>query len=462
MAGFPLTRPEVGVSVLLSVLVAVCLQVSPPATPSSARTSVMKGPPMAPPPPPNVVIVLADDFGVDLVGAYGEGADPPCTPTLDLLAQQGLLFRNAWANPTCSPTRAAVLTGRHGFRTGIGSPVTSSGLQPNMNTILPEMLNGYANAAVGKWHLANGQNDNHPGVSGFDRFAGTISGALPSYDDWTKVTDGQSSPTKIYATTDTTDEAIGAVQSLPEPFFLYVSYHAPHSPHHVPDSSLCPPGSPACPHVFCGNLPPNPSAADRVKAMTEALDTEFARLMATIDDQAPNTVVIFMGDNGTAPQASQPPFANGHAKGTVYEGGVNVPLIVRGPGVDAGETQALVSAVDLFATCAELAGVRATTEDSVSMVPCFSDAALSPRATVYSEGFSPNHGTLPFSDHDRAVRGPRYKLIRRTGQPDELYDLWTDAFETDDLLAPAFPGLSVEEQEAYDALAAELTTLGVG
>ncbi len=449
-------------SLLLPIVVTLCLQVAPPVAPSTARTAVMKGVPMTPPPHPNLVIVLADDFGVDLVGAYGEGANPPCTPTLDLLAEQGLLFRNAWANPTCSPTRAAVLTGRHGFRTGIGSPVTASGLQPNMNTTLPEMLDGYANAAVGKWHLANAQNANHPGASGFASFAGTIAGALPSYDQWTKVVDGQSAPTDVYATTDTTDEAISAVQTLSEPFLLYVSYHAPHTPHHVPDSSLCPPGSPTCPHVFCGNLGPNPSAAGQVKAMTEALDTEFARLMATIDAAAPNTVVLFMGDNGTAPPASEAPFANNHAKGTVYEGGVNVPLIVRGPGVAAGESLALVSAVDLFATCAELAGVRASTEDSISMVPCFTDPSLSPRSTVFSESFSPNHGTLPFADHDRAVRGPRYKLIRRTGQPDEFYDLWADAFELDDLLVPAFPGLSGEQQAGYDELAAELVSLGVG
>jgi len=73
---------------------------------------------------PNIVLILADDMGVDLIGAYGESADPACTPNLDLLADEGLLFRNAWSNPTCSPSRAQVLTGRYGFRTGIGDAIT--------------------------------------------------------------------------------------------------------------------------------------------------------------------------------------------------------------------------------------------------------------------------------------------------------------------------------------------------
>ena len=70
--------------------------------------------------PPDIVLILADDFGVDMVRAYGEGAAPPCTPNIDAMAARGMLFRNAWSSPVCSPARAAILTGRYGFRTGIG------------------------------------------------------------------------------------------------------------------------------------------------------------------------------------------------------------------------------------------------------------------------------------------------------------------------------------------------------
>ena len=156
-------------------------------------------------------------------------------------------------------------------------------------------------------------------------------------------------------------------------------------------------------------------------------------------------------------EAVEPPFNLSRAKSTLYEGGVNVPLIARGPGIAQGECAALVSCVDLFATVGELAGVPAATEDSVSLVPYFRNPSLSLRSTVYSETFSPNGGTLPFADHDRAIRDSRYKLIRRTNQPDEFYDLQLDAFESSNLL----PGLSRAEQAAYDALVAELVALGV-
>ena len=401
-----------------------------------------------------MVVLVADDFGVDFLTGYGEGASPPCTPNIDALAAGGLLFRNAWANPVCSPTRAATLTGRYGFRTGLGS-VGQTGVLPLSETILPEALTGYASSAIGKWHLGPQQAQMHPNNSGFGHFAGSIGGGVQNYFSWPKVVDGQSSNSTTYVTTDTTNEAITAVTSMPEPWFAWVSFNAPHSPWHVPPSTLC--TAPACPNTWCDNLPPNPSNRDMGKAMVEAMDAEIGRFVNVLDLVAPNTIVLFMGDNGTPGQLSQAPFPGNHAKGTVYEGGVNVPLIARGPGIAQGECAALVSCVDLFATVGELAGVPAATEDSVSLVPYFRNPSLSLRSTVYSETFSPNGGTLPFADHDRAIRDSRYKLIRRTNQPDEFYDLQLDAFESSNLL----PGLSRAEQAAYDALVAELVALGV-
>jgi arylsulfatase A-like enzyme len=155
--------------------------------------------------------------------------------------------------------------------------------------------------------------------------------------------------------------------------------------------------------------------------------------------------------------ASEAPFLAGHAKGSVFEGGVNVPFIVRGPGVATAECAALVSGVDLLATFAELAGVPAPMTDSVSMVDCFADPSVAPRETVYAESFSPNFGVLPFAEHDRAIRNARYKLIRRTGMADSFYDLLFDPFETANLL----PTLNAQEQTAHDALLAELVALGV-
>lgn len=437
-----------------SMIAAVLLVVPVAAQVTGVRVASAKLP--APEPArPNLVLIIADDFGVDLMGAYGEGSAPPCTPHIDGLAQEGLLFRNAWANPSCSPTRAALLTGRHGFRTGIGTP---GGVQLSFDeTTLPELLGsvGYTSAAVGKWHLGNGAL--HPNLTGFDRFAGSLGGVVASYTSWNKTVDGVTSPTTTYATTDTTDEAIAAALTLPEPFFLYVAYNAPHTPIHVPDDALCPDGP--CALSWCDAVGPGPGStpAQRVKAMVEAMDTEIGRLLEVLDDVDPDAHVVFIGDNGTTSQASEPPFLGAQAKGTVYEGGVNVPFVVRGPGVASGESAALVSTVDLHATFAGLAGVASTGDDSVSLVPLLHAPRGAVRETVYAETFSPN-GSGPWTTHLRAVRDERYKLIRRIGAPDEFYDLVASPFETVDLLPG---GLDPAQQAAYDALVAELVALGV-
>lgn len=402
---------------------------------------------------PNIVFILADDFGVNMVSGYGEVPDPPCTPNIDNLASDGLLFRNAWANPSCTPTRGALMSGRYGFRTGLGSP---GGLLELSEVTLPETLNGYYSAALGKWHLAGpGGSTNHPNDSGFDHYAGSLGGGIGNYFSWSKTTNGSQAQTTVYGTEDLTNDAIEMVQTMPAPWFLYMSYNAPHTPFHVPPSSIC--QAAQCGTTFCGNLGPNPSSPDLAKAMTEAMDAEIGRFLSALDVVDPSAIVIFMGDNGTARAATEAPFVMNRAKGSPYEGGVNVPLIVRGPRVARGETQALVAPVDIYATIAELAGGEALTEDSVSFVPTLRNPATSPRQLAYAEGFSPN-GAGPYAEHNRSVREDRYKLIRQLGEPDELYDLQLDPFEQTNRLDL---GLTPVEQAAYDTLLAELVRLGV-
>ncbi len=121
----------------------------------------------------NFLIIVGDDLGVDKIGAYGEGPNPPPTPTIDSLAVEGVLFRNAYAYPNCSPARAAALTGRFGFRTGIGTPGGANLALEEV--LLPELVAAtHESAALGKWHIgANGDAD-HPNDSGFDYFAGAL------------------------------------------------------------------------------------------------------------------------------------------------------------------------------------------------------------------------------------------------------------------------------------------------
>ena len=208
-------------------------------------------PPQTPGDRPNVLVVLLDDIGVEKVGAYGEsppGVTPPCTPNMDALATAGVLFRNAWTNNVCSPTRAQLLTGRHGFRTGIGGLVngfdTAEGLAIDLETTLPQALAGYATAAVGKWHLAApAQGLQHPLEAGFGAYAGSLYN-LNSYSNWVKTFDADGDGVLDqacelrYATTDSTDDAIGFARTLASPWFLYVAYNAPHMPVHAPPPAL--------------------------------------------------------------------------------------------------------------------------------------------------------------------------------------------------------------------------------
>lgn len=409
----------------------------------------------------NVLLLIGDDIGVDRVAVYHAHPDPGRTPHLDALAERGILFRNAWSHPMCSPTRAAILTGRNPYQTGIGSPVLGSTGPGQIigHTLaisewsIPDVLragtdHAWTSVALGKWHLAEaGVAPLHPLRSGFDHHAGSLFN-LGSYWNWPKTVDGQTAIERTYATTDTTDDALAAARRLPEPWFLWVAYNAAHKPYHAPPPEL---------HHFDLHGDPQDSKSLHHRAMVEATDTEIGRLLGGLDPGLlARTTVIFAGDNGTQNSALDPPSPAGHGKGSVYEGGVHVPLIVAGPRVlrPGSECRALVQLSDLFATVAELAGLDAralvpseVALDSVSLVPYLEDPDLpSRRATVFAEYFKPN-GFGPWIEHRRAVRGPRFKLIEVvasgpgpsgggnwTSVTQELYDLAADPWERRDLL----------------------------
>ena len=170
--------------------------------------------------PQNVLLVILDDIGVDKIAAYGEHPNPAKTPTIDALASRGVLFRTAWANPFCSPTRATLLTGRYGFRTGIGHVVDLFSLNHGLSIDefgLPEAMTlatGQRSAILGKWHLGGDfEGINHPLQFGFEVFAGSRGNLGPpsmpeSYYQWEKVTEGVSGPSTVYATTDTVNDAL--------------------------------------------------------------------------------------------------------------------------------------------------------------------------------------------------------------------------------------------------------------
>ena len=314
-----------------------------------------------------ITIILLDDVGWNLI----QNVHTPC---IDALAAGGVTFTRAWAYPSCSPARAALLTGRHAWRTGVGSVLkwswsgTNPGLKASEVTLaelLPEPVE-----AFGKWHLSYRKDD--PNLQGFDHYAGSFFKQEPSYYRFLKTVDGVSIPGTIYGTTDTTNDARASTALV-----RYVAYHAVHDPIENP------PGGTAK-----GDL-------GKVYEMLGYLDREIGRLL-----EGYSGYVFLISDNGSNWQF-------GGAKGSLKEGGIRVPFIVNGPGITPRVSTDLVSIVDIYATLAEMRGVPCAAEDSVSLMPIL-QGQPGRRKTVYAEKFFPNH-TL--DNREQAIRNDGYKLV---------------------------------------------------
>jgi arylsulfatase A-like enzyme len=389
----------------------------------------------------NVLLLIADDFGVDLARFYPLGPrrqttpPPPPMPNLEALARQGVVFTRVWATPWCSPTRAEILTGRYPFRTGIGR-ANSGGLPPlsNDEVTLADIVAkihgaAYRRANLGKWHLSSGEDD--PADFGWEHYAGGHPdlGKLPSYYDWPKTVNGVTSTSTTYATTDTVDETLAVIARARETgkrYLAWTAFNAPHDPWEAPPVDL----HPSTPLPATG-------ATNRAKfeAMVEAIDTEIGRLLDKVS--LADTTVIFIGDNGTAGGVIASPYPKTKAKATMYEGGIRVPLIVAGAGVVSPNrhVSALVSAVDLFPTMLELAGVSPAAippNDGVTLLPYLQERSHPARRSwLYSEQFTTSFDR----SWQRAIRNGRYKLIERHDGSREFYDLTKDVFEASNLLA---------------------------
>lgn len=375
---------------------------------------------------PNILFILSDDHGQDSSAQYALSTDLPVTPTLDNLAANGLVFDNIWVNPVCSPTRAAILSGKYGIRTGVVSvgdpfPVTEIPLHAFLEN--DPVASSYATALFGKWHLGGGQTG--PNDLGISHFAGIVAGGVNDYFDWTLNVNGVNSNVTSYVTTELTDQALDWISGQTQPWFVWLAYNAPHSPFHLPPAAL-----------HTQNLSGDPAdiaANERAYylAAIEAMDTEIGRLLQTLPaDQRNNTVIIFVGDNGTPNQIrDQAVFPNG-AKGSLTEGGVKVPMIVSGAGVTRqGERESsLINNTDFYATIADLAG-SPTTEihDSQSFKGLLSSSTGADREYVYSEVSTGN--TTGWT-----IRNDQYKLTVMANGAETLHDLASDPMENTNLL----------------------------
>lgn len=402
---------------------------------------------------PNILLIIADDVGAESVSLYPElvgdsGAVP--IPNLEALAANGLVFDNAWSSPACSMTRGTIVSGQYGHRTGVTAvndvlPTSTVTLFDRITAESPS----YAQALFGKYHLGGSNAANalpHVRELGIPTYRGLLGGAISNYYEWiTYDIDAAPFSNTTYATTAITDYAIDYIARQEatrpnDPWFVYQAYNAAHSPFQVPPRELH--------SVNLGDLEPGTVAntLPTYKAILQSLDTSIGRLLENVDLE--ETTVIFIGDNGTPANQKDTGTGIRASKGSVYEGGVRVPLVVAGAGVTRrGREDALVVSSDLYATILSLTGLPVShVENSYSIKPLFADeTASSGRTHSFSE-------TANAQNQRYAIKDNRYKLLSNNGVL-ELYDLVADPLESNDLYA------SEAHAAARESLEAEIAAL---
>ena len=391
---------------------------------NSDEDSIASPSPVVPITKNNVLLIIVDDIGLDATIVYNIGSQKPNMPNLQNLINSGVKFNNVWSNPVCSPTRSTILTGKYGYRTSVldaGDELSTS--ETSLHNYLSQNTN-YSSALVGKWHLSGTPADhNHPNNIGIDYYSGMIGGGVQNYSNWMFSENGNTSDTTQYSTTKLTNEAIDWINNQDSEWFMWLAYNAPHTPFHLPPSNL---------HSQ-GQLPADQSSIDSnplpyYLAMIEAVDSEMGRLFNSIsEEELANTTVIFIGDNGTPNQVVQQ-YNSNRAKGSLYKGGINVPMIISGNQVNrfSQDENALINTTDLFTTITELCGVNnQAVHDSKSFISLLSSSFNSnSRDYIYSEIGNENY----------SIRNTTHKYIHFENGNEALFNLNNNQFEFPNLL----------------------------
>jgi arylsulfatase A-like enzyme len=421
----------------------VCLAVVLPLALTAPQSPAGQTARPAPPDRPNIVLIMTDDAGYGDFGVYG--APDIKTPHIDRLARDGVRLTDFYANgATCTPTRAGLISGRYQQRYALEAPLgvrpkedAERGLPPS-DASLPRLLKGagYHTALVGKWHLG-WKAEYSPNAHGFDEFFGFKSG----YIDYYQHTAGADAPLGAdlfendrpvevagYMTDLITDRAIRILeQHRAGPVFLDVAYNAPHWPYQRPDqpSTARDRGR----HVLPLDADAN-TRADYV-TMVERVDANVGRILAALDRLGlrRNTIVIFTNDNGGEWLSHGGPLF--HRKGSVWEGGIRVPAIVRWPGqIPPGRVSGQTGmTMDLTATmlAAGRAAVPAgTTLDGLDLLPILAGRSPEVERTLFWR--------VSGARQQQAVRRGRWKLVLDAGRP-LLFDLAADIGERRDVIA---------------------------
>ena len=386
---------------------------------------------------PNVVFILTDDVGYGDIGSYG--ARDIRTPNIDRLARQGVKLTDFYAAPTCTPTRAALITGRYQQRVRLERPLGHQGpsLQQGLAATgrsLPQLLknSGYATALIGKWHLGY-KPEFSPNAHGFDQFYGFLSGyidfythtrgdGLPDlYENAIPVTDSG------YMTDLITARAVRFIeQSATRPFFIEVAYNAAHWPFQRPDH----PSVAANHGAYQSPADSIPATRQDYAAMLERADEGVGRILATLDrlGLSQNTLVIFTNDNGGEWLSRNAPLF--HRKGTLWEGGIRVPAIFRWPARLPRGTTSRQAGITMDLTASILAATRTPVPadaalEGIDLLPVLEGRTPARERTLFWRIASPIR-------QQRAVRQGDWKLLV-DGDHQLLFNLRADIGERRDL-----------------------------
>jgi len=454
---------------------------------------------------PNILLIIADDLGHDMVRVRGNGANRRLQianndgyvglvgelPTISHILRNGVYFSQAWAHPVCSPTRASIYTGTQPCVHGVGSPRTlGASLDPSSVTTLPNLLAGYRSALFGKWHLGDTTSvpSSTPIDHGWDKHVGTFSGAIGDYSNWTRYdSDDYANPaaTTTYATRDVVNQAGNWIASLrrPEfPWFVTLAFNSPHSPFHTP------PGGYSLAGLALDNDP------RRYNAMVQNLDFNLGRLLGVTPtlpgpnpeitpihpDQLANTIVIFIGDNGSPDEVNLQ-----EEKETVYEGGVRIPMIIADGQAISNEIAGvaatprffsssklnatsvnLAHVIDLYRTIADFADPAISAfpadMDSYSLKPICIEAA--DQRPIRPFNFSQHFHNNGVAVQEATIRNLKYKLNYTTAAGYQLFEYVNrqvpglEDSSAVDIIAGALDGTDATAQTHLNSLHAELTT----
>jgi arylsulfatase A-like enzyme len=472
---------------------------------------------------PNILLIIADDVGLDattgmypgieqeMLDAYGpEGLNnpnymdiagtPASTPVLNQLARDGMVFSNAWAQPFCSPTRASLLTGLFARNTNVATYADALSQQHDSFVRDLAMDGDYVTAAFGKWHMAglpSPQGPDYPGMkpkeAGFDFFIGNMHAALPTFWDYeTQMQDsgtlpgewraytagpaalpgiGPSTYAAVHKGRDTIDWIRTQEASDPDrPWFAWLAFNLAHATIIQQPSAMMIPNRDtlddatraeidACGGEYGTQNVGNCSPYAQMRAMTNSMDTIIGRVLEEVDRLDPNTIVIFVGDNGT-PMYGRPGLdfidnlyitREGRGKGSAFESGARVQLAIRGPGIAAGtSSDQITHTADLFPTILELAGLSVPDEvsnsdgsasiplDGISLAPIIRGETDHVRDPLRGAIITESTNLMRNNEKVAGVRNARYKVVCVDSADNCLfYDMEIDPLEEYPLATPA-------------------------